>query len=382
MVLTGCEGGYAGLLASVLAGAWFLSRPGRRAAVSKAVVCVLAVVIVVPVVSGSGLVRHQPSGSAGDRLAEMGESESVRGRLMLWSTALGMIRERPGLGHGPGVFRREARAYWPPAPGGVLGGRIPHRVHNDYLEMAAELGLLTLGGFIWLSVAVLRRGMRQLGRHVREGDEDSRALRVLLGGALAAIAGMLVHSFVSFGLHSPASGALFWMALGLAAGLSKAVGAAAPGGHAGASDLGEPGRARIPRAVLAAAAVLVILMVKWSIFPVLGYNRLQAGMVHGREGRWAEAYSACVAAGRYLPGSSEVSRARGVSARALGRLPEARVWFEHALLLDPWDLDARWNLVLVLAEMGEEDRARRQWEKVREIDPVFAEQATAPGSGP
>ncbi len=382
MALTGCWGGYAGLVASVLAAVWWLLRQVRRAAVSKAAVCVLAVVVVVPVVAGSGLVTSRWSGSAEDRMTEPGESETFRGRMLLWRTALAMIRERPSFGHGPGAFRREARAYWPRVQGGVLGGRIPDRVHNDYLQMAVETGILALGCFIWLSAGVLRRGMRELARGAREGDEDSRAWRALLAGALAAIAGMLVHSLVSFGLHSPAPGALFWMALGLASGLSK--GACAAPSSASAVDLGaaQQGGRRIPRAVIAGTALLLVLMVRWSVFPVLGYSWLRAGLVHGENERWHEAYSACVAAGRYLPASSEVSRARGVSARFLGRPAEARVWFEDALVLDPWDLDARWNLAQVLAEMGEEDRARRQWERVQEIDPAFAERAMAPGSSP
>jgi O-antigen ligase len=82
-------------------------------------------------------------------------------------------------------------------------GRIVDHVHDDYLELLAEAGIL--GGlcglsFLWLFYREAR------GNFSAEQGHFSRALH---GGAIAAVCGMLLHSFVDFNLHIPANALLF-----------------------------------------------------------------------------------------------------------------------------------------------------------------------------
>jgi O-antigen ligase len=82
-------------------------------------------------------------------------------------------------------------------------GRIVDHVHDDYLEALAEAGIL--GGlcglsFLWL---LYREGRKNL--EVEQGH-FSRALHA---GAIAAVCGLLLHSFVDFNLHIPGNALLF-----------------------------------------------------------------------------------------------------------------------------------------------------------------------------
>ena len=85
----------------------------------------------------------------------------------------------------------------------IYDGLIVDHVHNDYIEAVAETGLL--GGlcglaFLWL----LYRGARK--SFVAEQGHFSRALHA---GAIAAVSGLLLHSWVDFNLHIPANALLF-----------------------------------------------------------------------------------------------------------------------------------------------------------------------------
>jgi O-antigen ligase len=76
-------------------------------------------------------------------------------------------------------------------------------VHNDYIEALAETGIL--GGlcgitFLWPLFTGARRSF------VAEQGHFSTALHA---GAIAAVSGILLHSFVDFNLHIPSNALLF-----------------------------------------------------------------------------------------------------------------------------------------------------------------------------
>ena len=85
----------------------------------------------------------------------------------------------------------------------VYDGRLVDHIHNDYMEGLAETGIL--GGlcgffFLWNLYRESRRNF---------WAEQSHLSRALHAGAIAAIAGLLLHSFVDFNLHIPANALLF-----------------------------------------------------------------------------------------------------------------------------------------------------------------------------
>ena len=87
--------------------------------------------------------------------------------------------------------------------------KIPPQTHNEFLQIAVELGLLALAAFLlfWLLFA-LRLG-KCLKAHTGEAEF------YLLLGAGSGILGTLFNSLFTFPLQTVTSATLFWSTAGL-----------------------------------------------------------------------------------------------------------------------------------------------------------------------
>lgn len=128
-------------------------------------------------------------------------------RWVMWQAAIGMIRDRPILGHGLNTFMANYLDYW------VGGERSPRYAHNCYLQVAAETGLLGLAGFMWLLwrfFSLLRTAL----------DPPIAGDGVLLLGLFAGLLAFAIQAGVDTNFYALRQAALFWILAGLSVGLS------------------------------------------------------------------------------------------------------------------------------------------------------------------
>ncbi|MGH9682080.1 MAG: O-antigen ligase family protein [Candidatus Acidiferrales bacterium] len=157
-----------------------------------------------------------------DRFSGLSSNDVSAGRRV--SMARGAIRiflHYPIAGTGLGTL---VAAY--PFYETAYDGKLVDHVHNDYLELLADAGLL--GGlcglaFLW---ALFREARRSF---IAEQAHLSRAIHA---GAIAAVCGLLLHSFVDFNLHIPSNAILFLLQACLATSLPVPVGNDSPGSGA------------------------------------------------------------------------------------------------------------------------------------------------------
>lgn len=119
-------------------------------------------------------------------------------RASMFGGAARIFRDHPIKGCGLGTLIDVFPAYE-----NAYDGKVIDHVHNDYIEGLAETGLLGgICGAIFLCT-LYREGRKNF---IAEQGHFSRGLH---GGAIMAVSGLLLHSFVDFNLQIPANALLF-----------------------------------------------------------------------------------------------------------------------------------------------------------------------------
>jgi putative inorganic carbon (HCO3(-)) transporter len=137
-----------------------------------------------------------------DRLAGKGRiaDANVGSRQALWMGAIRMAADRPVLGVGPGRFGIESRRYVRNSP---LAIDRPV-VHNSYLHVLAETGLVGLAAFLAFLGSTWRLLVRGHRTAIRENDDDARRLTTAMQAAMVVAVTSAI--FLSAQLTTP-----FWL---------------------------------------------------------------------------------------------------------------------------------------------------------------------------
>jgi O-antigen ligase len=153
-----------------------------------------------------------------------GRDESLRERLAMYAVASDVVWRNPIAGVGPGRYQVEfiptlARLAREDESGAMartrqlVGNRLAIQSHNDYLQIASELGLPALVLFVGMMLAIMG-GLVRVAR--RSADPAARETAVALLVILVAYASIMTTSFP---LQMPSRSAVFWALVGAALGL-------------------------------------------------------------------------------------------------------------------------------------------------------------------
>ena len=334
------------------------------------------------------LLAETGRGAAPDAKAGDGEPPKVRSvgiRLTVWRAVGRMVRDHPLAGVGLGNLRVHYPAYSPEVmvEPVLMRPLLVDQAHNEYLQAAAELGLVGLGLLGWLGALGAGRAWR--------AAEEARSDPVAAAPAVAAAVGLLglaVSAAFAFPLHRaipPLVAAAFLGILGAA----PAAAPAAP-------------RGRVLR--LAAAAAALVLVVAWSerrlradrhvravgdaragsdwervvaegtaaarANPLRSAVLLPVGIAHLQQGQAARAAAVLSRVAEDYPYDRSALGNLGVARLRSGDLVGARAALERVLALHPGDALARFHLAAVHEEGGCLARAREELEAAVAADPA------------
>ena len=137
-------------------------------------------------------------------LGTVDSSDPTTGRTHFWSGTLEIIRDHPLTGTGLGAFSASYPRY-----DTANGNYRLEQAHNDYLQILSDGGIV--GGLLGLAFVVwlFRTALKRMQTH----DKLRRGVAL---GALSGCAGVLVHSFFDFTLHTTANGLMFLLLAALA----------------------------------------------------------------------------------------------------------------------------------------------------------------------
>jgi O-antigen ligase len=130
-------------------------------------------------------------------------SPSATERLYFWRAGGRMIADAPLLGLGPGAVLRKYPAYRDPA------ARRPgtSHLHNNFVQIAAERGLLGLAAWCAIWAIYLAKAWRIYTALPRERNDD----RALVAGSLAAVTGFLVAGLFEYNFGDSEVIGLVWV---------------------------------------------------------------------------------------------------------------------------------------------------------------------------
>jgi len=149
------------------------------------------------VLLGGAVVLATSSEFVTSRLSNIADTENMR--LQLWDGAMKQFELAPILGTGSATYIYFGRIFRPEAI-----QNDPIHVHNDYLHLLAEYGLVGAGLFILFLTTHIVVGLISTGKLCKELASVGRATSNQLWWTLSAICSIgaiTVHSIVDFNMH-------------------------------------------------------------------------------------------------------------------------------------------------------------------------------------
>ncbi len=137
------------------------------------------------------------------------EKGSVRTRRIIWAATLKMLMARPVFGWGPGAFGIYFPRFRDPSTAAKIAPNTLH-AHCEYLETAAETGLVGLAVFLWMLTAFVRESVRRIAQ-AREGLQT-----MAIVGLLAGCTAILLQGAVSVTTRWVVGRFFLWVGIGLA----------------------------------------------------------------------------------------------------------------------------------------------------------------------
>ena len=147
-------------------------------------------------------------------VAQFTQGSSLKRRIAIWKFTTLMIKDHPIFGSGLGTFKYnslnyQAKFFEQGENRSLYPYGIADKVHNEYLQLGAELGILGLGIFFWIIIIYFSYGIKLLKR------TKDRYKQGILIGLMGGIMAVLVDAIFGFPLHLPATLVLFWLFIGL-----------------------------------------------------------------------------------------------------------------------------------------------------------------------
>ena len=275
IAITGSRGGYLstvfGLLVFCGLSVWVV----RRIRPDKTWPMLLAALLGVAVLVGGALFFMVKSESMSGRLSQIYDPTNMRP--LMWQAALQQFGLNPAIGTGSGTYLYYGRQFRSP-----LVQQDPIFVHNDYLHLLAEYGVIgaTLGlVFLLLHLFSGCSGLKKIVNVKMKPDwRTSSNELALAAGALSGLAALLFHSLVDFNFHLPGNALPGAFLLGILATPSADIRAV--------SQSSRPSRGWLPW--MAPAVSLALLILAIPLLPGEYYGELARRAVrdeHYHEGR-------------------------------------------------------------------------------------------------
>lgn len=277
-------------------------------------------------------------------------------RLGIWGYTLEMIADYPLMGVGAGNWKILVTQYFEK---GYMTTYYHNwrRPHNDFLQVAAEKGLVTLAVYVAFFIVLVIKGLRYLAR------TDDRQGIILVALALGGLAGYSIDSMFSFPYERLDEGMLMMLyaALIIRAEMS----------------LRQPSTIKVARAkpwIAYAIAGFLFLCLPFGNAWVKGEVATNEAYTFNSMGRWPDAVKAIDRGYSKLsqidPSNNPLLWFRGKAYMQSGNMEQARRDLETARQQMPGSIIVLTELGVLYGRMGEHEKALEVLRKAHDILPT------------
>ncbi len=136
-------------------------------------------------------------------------------RIAVYRNSLNMIKDHPFIGLGANTYMKNYKKYREPIEYRNIVTKDYMYAHNNFLHMAAEIGLIGLGIFIWLLYKLFME-CNNIYRKLEDGY-----LKIISLSLSACLIAFLVNGLTESSLYYSRVAIIFWYIMGLALALNK-----------------------------------------------------------------------------------------------------------------------------------------------------------------
>jgi len=282
---------------------------------------------------------------------------ATRHRFVMWHTGIDIIKEHPLLGTGIGTFKKIHPKYQSKYLRTEKYGRfegLSRFIHNDYLEITTNTGILGLGTFLWLIVALYWIGLKRL-KQIDESKYSPNLLIIILSSLTA----VLIHSFFHYSFYLPTTSMLFWLWLGLL--------------NTGGTKL-EKTKENIRPSIIRQGVIIVItiFLLVWVTKPFMASLYFDRATYYHMSGDYKNAIAMHKKSIEFNPRDEKAHNNLGNIYRDIGLYREALKEYERALKINPYGVEAHNNLGILYVNRGLYDEAIKEYMLAIEINPNLA----------
>ena len=136
-------------------------------------------------------------------------------RIAAYRNSFNMIKDHPFIGLGANTYMKNYKKYREPVEYRNVGTKDYMYAHNNFLHMAAEIGLIGLGLFIWF---IYKLFMECKNIYRKLDDDYMKIVSLSLSACLIAF---LVNGLTESSLYYSRVAIIFWYIAGLSLALKK-----------------------------------------------------------------------------------------------------------------------------------------------------------------
>ena len=167
----------------------------RKALISAAAIAVFALFAILGALIMLGPTPQLPQSTRGERYVNMAKiaNPSLFGRLFMYQKTIPLILDHLLLGTGPGNFIYAFTQYRP-----LHTNILWNYAHNDYLQIASELGLIGLTFFLLFVIMALTKGISHIKSAFifNQTNEKNAINEIIAITAWTGILSALLHSLL------------------------------------------------------------------------------------------------------------------------------------------------------------------------------------------